>query len=114
MGAHDDPIAGSPRPDRLSDYRGALEQQWNKLAAPSRPLQLPRDTGAVREEVAKSWQRSLHTVDPAQSVAPGFDDISDRWSESPLVGVAAAQTGHRTGRPIARHRRGFRVPGRRQ
>nr|WP_280343456.1 transcriptional regulator [Nocardia neocaledoniensis] len=84
VGAHEDRSAGSPRPDRLADYRGALEKQWNRLAAPSRPMQLPRDTGPVREEVAKSWQRSLHTVDPGQTVAPGFNDISDRWSESPL------------------------------
>ncbi|TDP40926.1 transcriptional regulator [Nocardia ignorata] len=84
MGASDDPIPGSPRPDGLADYRGAIEEQWNRLAAPSRPLQLPRDTGPVRREVARSWQRSLHTVDPAQTVAPGLDDISGRWRESPL------------------------------
>ncbi|MFC6010171.1 transcriptional regulator, partial [Nocardia lasii] len=84
MPAHDDPIAATPPPDRLSDRRVALEKQWNRLAAPSRPLTLPRDTGAVRADVAKSWQRSLHTVDPATEVAPGFNDISDRWSESPL------------------------------
>ncbi|MFC9962879.1 transcriptional regulator [Nocardia ignorata] len=84
VGASDDPIPGSPRPDGLADYRGAIEEQWNRLAAPSRPLQLPRDTGPVRREVARSWQRSLHTVDPAQTVAPGLDDISGRWRESPL------------------------------
>ncbi|KAF0844904.1 transcriptional regulator [Nocardia caishijiensis] len=84
MGTPDDPIPGSPRPDGLADYRGAIEKQWNRLAAPSRPLRLPRDTGAVRREVARSWQRSLHTVDPAQTVAPGLDDISGRWRESPL------------------------------
>ncbi|MFC9872433.1 transcriptional regulator [Nocardia salmonicida] len=82
--APDNPIAGPHRPERLSDYRVELEKQWTRLAAPSRPLTLPRDTGAVRNDVAKSWQRSLHTVDPATEVAPGFNDISDRWSESPL------------------------------
>uniref|UniRef100_UPI0030DD4632 transcriptional regulator n=1 Tax=Nocardia sp. XZ_19_385 TaxID=2769488 RepID=UPI0030DD4632 len=44
----------------------------------------------LRNEVAKSWERSLHTVDPARTVAPGLDDAADRWAESPLRGPITA------------------------
>ncbi|GGK35662.1 transcriptional regulator [Nocardia camponoti] len=86
------------RGDELDGYRVELEKDWHRLAAgPARPLRLPEDTGAVRSQVAASWQRSLPTVDPSRTEAPGFNNVSDRWSESPLRRPITEMAGHLRG-----------------
>ncbi|MFG1793581.1 transcriptional regulator [Nocardia sp. NPDC049149] len=73
----------------LTQQRAELEKEWERWAtapdtAARKPGPPPPRTTLLRSDVAQSWQRSLHTVDPARTVAPGFDDIADRWSASPL------------------------------
>ncbi|MFF0544072.1 winged helix-turn-helix domain-containing protein [Nocardia thailandica] len=83
-GADQEPAPEPLRADSLSAYRGELEKEWHRLAAPARPTRLPRDNGSMRSDVVDSWRRSLTTVDPSRTVAPGHDDIADRWTDSPL------------------------------
>nr|WP_198429166.1 transcriptional regulator [Nocardia bovistercoris] len=62
-----------------------MEKEWVRWAnSSSDASRLTPGTPLLRHEVAQSWQRSLHTVDPARAVAPGLDDVADRWAESPL------------------------------
>ncbi|WP_054812481.1 transcriptional regulator [Nocardia arizonensis] len=69
----------------LTQQRKELEREWVRWAnAAHTASRLTPATPLLRNEVAQSWQRSLHTVDPARTVAPGLDDVSDRWAESPL------------------------------
>ncbi|RJO78334.1 transcriptional regulator [Nocardia panacis] len=65
----------------LTQQRADLEQEWERWA--SAPPGPHRST-LLRSEVAQSWERSLHTVDPALAVAPSRGDIAARWTESPL------------------------------
>ncbi|MFF3225946.1 transcriptional regulator [Nocardia suismassiliense] len=68
----------------LTQQRAELEKEWERWAtAPSIATPPPRTT-LLRTDVARSWQRSLHSVDPSVTVAPGLDDISDTWARSPL------------------------------
>ncbi|MEU8897337.1 transcriptional regulator [Nocardia sp. NPDC048505] len=69
----------------LNQQRAELEKEWSRWAtSTSTAARLKPRTPLLRNEVAQSWQRSLHTVDPARTVAPGLDDVADRWAESPL------------------------------
>nr|WP_308103030.1 MULTISPECIES: transcriptional regulator [unclassified Nocardia] len=69
----------------LTRQRAELEKEWERWAAtPNLAARPPRTTSLLRTEVARSWERSLHTVDPATTVAPGVGDIGARWTESPL------------------------------
>lgn len=69
----------------LTQQRAELEKEWSRWAtSPTTGAQLTPRTPLLRNEVAQSWQRSLHTVDPSRTVAPGLDDADDRWAESPL------------------------------
>ncbi|MEV0298461.1 GAF domain-containing protein [Nocardia sp. NPDC050710] len=69
----------------LTQQRAELEKEWARWAAASHAAtKLTPGTPLLRNEVAQSWQRSLHTVDPGRTVAPGLDDVSDRWAASPL------------------------------
>ncbi|WP_109530153.1 MULTISPECIES: sigma-54-dependent transcriptional regulator family protein [Nocardia] len=69
----------------LHRQRAELEREWVRWATASHTAaeSTPR-TPLLRTEVAQSWQRSLRTVDPGRTVAPGLDDVSDRWARSPL------------------------------
>lgn len=70
----------------LTQQRAELEKEWARWATTPKPAvrkQQPA-TPLLRHEVAQSWQRSLHTVDPSCTGAPGLDNIADRWSESAL------------------------------
>ncbi|MBP2191267.1 sigma-54-dependent transcriptional regulator family protein [Nocardia goodfellowii] len=75
----------------LTQQRAELEKEWSRWATstPTAARLTPR-TSLLRNEVAQSWQRSLHTVDPARTVAPSLDDAVDRWAESPLRGPITA------------------------
>lgn len=69
----------------LTQQRAELEKEWERWAtAPNAAVRAPRGSSLLRADVVRSWQRSLHTVDPAVTVAPGLDDIGARWAESPL------------------------------
>ncbi|WP_062982058.1 transcriptional regulator [Nocardia anaemiae] len=69
----------------LTQQRAALEKEWTRWAtAPSSTLRIPAGSTSLRDEVIQSWQRSLTTVDPHCTEAPGLDDVRDRWTESPL------------------------------
>ncbi|MFD0360732.1 transcriptional regulator [Nocardia sp. GCM10030253] len=69
----------------LTQQRAELEKEWTRWAmAPTAAAEIPAETSLLRAEVARSWQRSLHTVDPGRTGAPGLDDVGDRWSESSL------------------------------
>ncbi|WP_040778789.1 winged helix-turn-helix domain-containing protein [Nocardia pneumoniae] len=69
----------------LTEQRTELEREWERWAtAPhTTPPPAPRNT-VLRNDVAQSWRRSLRTVDPGRTVAPGVDDVADRWAASPL------------------------------
>ncbi|WP_280428372.1 transcriptional regulator [Nocardia brasiliensis] len=69
----------------LTQRRAELEKEWERWAtAPNTATPPPSRPTLLRTDVAQSWQRSLHTVDPSRTVAPGLDDVADLWSESPL------------------------------
>ncbi|MGX1776561.1 transcriptional regulator [Nocardia brasiliensis] len=69
----------------LTQRRAELEKEWERWAtAPNTATPPPSRPTLLRTDVAQSWQRSLHTVDPGRTVAPGLDDVADLWSESPL------------------------------
>ncbi|MEV5834690.1 transcriptional regulator [Nocardia sp. NPDC052112] len=69
----------------LTQRRAALEKEWARWAtAPGDAFRIPAGSTALRTEVIQSWQRSLTTVDPSRTEAPGLDDVRDRWTESPL------------------------------
>lgn len=69
----------------LTQQRAALEKEWARwAAASSTAVRIPAGTTSLRTEVVESWQRSLMTVDPNRTEAPGLGDIRDRWTESPL------------------------------
>lgn len=69
----------------LTQQRAALEKEWARWAtAPSSTLGIPAGSTSLRNEVIQSWQRSLTTVDPNRTEAPGLGDVRDRWTESPL------------------------------
>ncbi|MFX0578091.1 transcriptional regulator [Nocardia nepalensis] len=69
----------------LARQRAALEKEWARWATdPNSAASIPAGTTSLRDEVVQSWQRSLTTVDPSCTEAPGLDDFRDRWAESPL------------------------------
>ncbi|WP_328402282.1 transcriptional regulator [Nocardia sp. NBC_00403] len=70
----------------LTQQRAELEKEWTRWAtAPTvAAADISAETSLLRAEVAQSWQRSLHTVDPGRTGAPGLDDVGDRWSKSAL------------------------------
>ncbi|MEU7767503.1 transcriptional regulator [Nocardia sp. NPDC049190] len=75
----------------LTQQRVELEREWERWATtPNTAVPRKPRTSLLRKEVAQSWQRSLHTVDPGRTVAPGLDDIGDLWAESPLRGPVTA------------------------
>lgn len=76
----------------LTQQRVELEREWERWATAPPAIPEPRNT-VLRNEVAQSWRRSLHTVDPGTTVAPGVDDIGDRWAASPLREPVTALTG---------------------
>jgi hypothetical protein len=80
----DDEAGAMPPVHTLSQQRAALEREWARWASPhARPS--PPESPQLREEVIESWQRSLHTVDPARRAAPADDEeIGSRWARSPL------------------------------
>lgn len=71
--------------DSLHDRRAALEHEWARWV-PHGPADVTTSTRpALRDEVARSWQRCLATVDPDRDSAPTTDDdVSPRWADSPL------------------------------
>ncbi|MFF3573017.1 transcriptional regulator [Nocardia jiangxiensis] len=79
-----------PQSRTLTQQRAALEQEWARWAIPHAPTPepFPRTSSGhtmLRSEVARSWQRSLSTVDPERRAAPADDDeIATRWAHSPL------------------------------
>ncbi|WP_280308983.1 transcriptional regulator [Nocardia abscessus] len=76
----------------LTQQRVDLQKEWERWATGPQTTAPPRHT-VLRREVAQSWRRSLHTVDPATTEAPGVDDIGDRWAASPLRGPVTALAG---------------------
>ncbi|NEW37453.1 transcriptional regulator [Nocardia cyriacigeorgica] len=67
----------------LTQQRTDLEKEWERVAtAPDTAARTPNTL--LRTEVAQSWRRSLSTVDPGCTGAPGLDDIGERWARSPL------------------------------
>ncbi|MEU1546292.1 transcriptional regulator [Nocardia sp. NPDC005745] len=76
----------------LTQQRVELEREWERWATAPRAVPRPRDT-VLRNDVAQSWRRSLHTVDPGRTIAPGVDDIGDRWAASPLREPVTALAG---------------------
>ncbi|MFD8249102.1 transcriptional regulator [Nocardia sp. NPDC059691] len=76
----------------LTQQRVELEREWERWATAPRATPEPRNT-VLRNEVAQSWRRSLHTVDPGTTGAPGVDDIGDRWVASPLRDPVTALAG---------------------
>src|SRR5690606_32915392 len=67
----------------LTQQRTDLEKEWERVAtAPNSAAHAPNTL--LRTEVAQSWRRSLSTVDPGCTGAPGLDDIAERWARSPL------------------------------
>lgn len=71
----------------LTQQRVELKREWERWATVPNTAGLPPPrTTLLRDEVAQSWQRSLRTVDPGRTIAPGLDDIGELWAESPLRG----------------------------
>ncbi|MCP2276033.1 transcriptional regulator [Nocardia amikacinitolerans] len=78
----------------LTRQRAELEKEWTRWASTAGPRARVRpESSVLRNDVALSWQRSLHTVDPDRTVAPGLDRIDDRWAESPLRGPVTELAG---------------------
>ncbi|MBF6322996.1 transcriptional regulator [Nocardia cyriacigeorgica] len=67
----------------LTQQRTDLEKEWERVATASGAAAQTPNT-LLRSEVAQSWRRSLGTVDPGCTGAPGLDDIGERWARSPL------------------------------
>ncbi|MGV9614694.1 GAF domain-containing protein [Nocardia xishanensis] len=71
----------------LTQQRAELEKEWTRWASTAGTrARIRRESSVLRTDVVRSWQRSLHTVDPGRKAAPGLDRIDDRWAESPLRG----------------------------
>ncbi|MFE3105236.1 transcriptional regulator [Nocardia tengchongensis] len=71
----------------LSQQRAALEQEWSRWIPGPAPQPPSEDGARIRGEVARSWMRSLPSVDPGRGSAPSEPgDIAPRWAESPLRG----------------------------
>ncbi|MET7773969.1 transcriptional regulator [Nocardia sp. NPDC005366] len=69
----------------LTQQRAELEKEWVRWTTRSHTAtRSTPETPLLRTEVAQSWRRCLHTVDPGCTGAPGLDDVSDRWAASPL------------------------------
>ncbi|WP_435591763.1 transcriptional regulator [Nocardia sp. bgisy118] len=78
----------------LTRQRAELEKEWTRWASTAGPrARIRPDSSVLRTDVARSWQRSLHTVDPGRTVAPGLDRVDDRWAESPLRGPVTELAG---------------------
>ncbi|MFE1781993.1 transcriptional regulator [Streptomyces sp. NPDC059506] len=70
----------------LRRRRTDLEREWARWV-PGLPAARASGGGPpLRDEVTRSWLRSLGTVDPARDSAPVADDgrVDSRWSGSPL------------------------------
>ncbi|WP_218026813.1 GAF domain-containing protein [Nocardia inohanensis] len=70
----------------LAQRRAVLEKEWADWVPRLAVAAAPESNPAVRTEVARSWTRSLPTVDPSRDSAPGTADSDARWARSPLRG----------------------------
>ncbi|MET7773777.1 transcriptional regulator [Nocardia sp. NPDC005366] len=77
----------------LSQQRAALEDAWARWLTRTADDAPTGDAASPRGEVARSWQRSLRTVDPARDCAPSSGDIEARWAESALRAPVTELTG---------------------
>ncbi|MFI8993515.1 GAF domain-containing protein [Streptomyces sp. NPDC053542] len=71
----------------LRQRRAALESEWSRWVPELRAARrAPAGKAPLRPEVADSWIRSLHTVDPGVGSAPVTDggEVRPRWDDSPL------------------------------
>ncbi|WP_346097237.1 GAF domain-containing protein [Streptomyces olivaceiscleroticus] len=71
----------------LRQRRAALESEWARWVPELREARRVLEGEApLRREVADSWVRSLHTVDPGAASAPVTDggEVRPRWADSPL------------------------------
>ncbi|MEU6119712.1 GAF domain-containing protein [Streptomyces sp. NPDC047117] len=73
----------------LRQRRAALENEWARWVPELREARrVLEDEAPLRREVADSWVRSLHTVDPGAASAPVTDggEVRPRWAGSLLRG----------------------------
>ncbi|MEU2877805.1 transcriptional regulator [Streptomyces sp. NPDC007070] len=71
----------------LQRRRAAVESAWSRLVPQLKTTgAATRGAGALRHELAESWVRSLHSVDPGRDSAPVTDGgaVHHRWTDSPL------------------------------
>lgn len=78
----------------LQGQRNELRGVWERFLLPGADVRASEPTSFVlRSEIARSWTRSLDSVDPASDGAPATDESTiSRWNDSPLHGPVTDMT----------------------